>query len=513
MRITSSMPSGSSSTTAPTRTRARRRADHAGEQALAEEHHLRVGVERGRRIDAARARPAGEGGGRPLAAEEARGQRDEVGQVGRAPPDLRGIIEAEGIDEQGRLRPLDRALPGEQRHAEEGADVGEHGPEDAVRHRIEPGQAEQRVGLQQGEAEQAVIGKRRRQRAGLRQRRQELGIEPDQEAQRDAGHRARLGGAAPEQAADDGRRELRDSDEGHQADRDQRVTLAVRAHVEVAERHQPGHRGTANPEKQAREIRPAREAEGTDTQQRRHHHVVAHHQAQRRRLNHHHARRRRQSAEEGDQRQHRLAGRQRHRQHQAVGIGAGGHDQPPGNRDRQDEEIDRQQVEREEPERAIEMALVDILHDHDLELARQAEDGGHGEEGHGDPVDAAHDAGVLVQRLDGRRRGAFGEEVAEAMEDAIGHEQADGGERHQLEDRFEGDRDHHAGMVLVRMEAAAAEEHGEDGEHQRRPQGAIGEHRDHALIGDRATGGEHVEGRSRSTSTGGRCTGPCRRPR
>ena len=46
--------------------------------------------------------------------------------------------DAEGINEQQRLRVLARALPAEQRHADIAAQIREHAPEQRMRNRVEP---------------------------------------------------------------------------------------------------------------------------------------------------------------------------------------------------------------------------------------------------------------------------------------------------------------------------------------------------------------------------------------
>ena len=82
------------------------------------------------------------------------------------------------------------------------------------------------------------------------------------------------------------------------------------------------------------------------------------------------------------EREDRLVAEQRQRQHEIVGIAGARQQDAAGDGDGQDEEIDDQQIERELPERAVEMALVDVLDHHHLELPRQAEGREHGEEGH-----------------------------------------------------------------------------------------------------------------------------------
>ena len=85
--------------------------------------------------------------------------------------------------------------------------------------------------------------------------------------------------------------------------------------------------------------------------------------------------------------------RHRQREHEGVGVDAAAREQQqPGERDRQHEDVDEQQVEREQPHRLPEVALVDVLHHQHLELARQNDDGTHGEQRQRDP------AGVALRR-------------------------------------------------------------------------------------------------------------------
>ena len=73
--------------------------------------------------------------------------------------------------------------------------------------------------------------------------------------------------------------------------------------------------------------------------------------------------------------------RDRQRQHEGVGVDRAGREmQQPAERDRQHEDVDREEVEREQPDRLVEVALVDVLDDGHLELARQEHDRGHREE-------------------------------------------------------------------------------------------------------------------------------------
>jgi hypothetical protein len=81
----------------------------------------------------------------------------------------------------------------------------------------------------------------------------------------------------------------------------------------------------------------------------------------------------RQAADEDQQREPLLPLRHRQRQHEGVGVDPCPEVQQAAEGDRQDEDIDQQQVERKQPCRALQVRLVDVLDDRDLELARQEE--------------------------------------------------------------------------------------------------------------------------------------------
>ena len=174
----------------------------------------------------------------------------------------------------------------------------------------------------------------------------------------------------------------------------------------------------------------------------------------------------------------------------------------PDERDRQDEERHAEEVEREEPGGGGEVPLVEVLHDRHLELPRQADHRGGGEEGHGHPA-RAEDVGPLD-----RRGGDAGEDRVDAPRDAPDREDADSEERHQLDHRLEGDGGDDAVVALVGVEVAGAEEDGEerepggDEEGRAAARGAPGDHlvaagdrlelqRD--VGGDRHDGGEGDE--------------------
>jgi hypothetical protein len=100
--------------------------------------------------------------------------------------------------------------------------------------------------------------------------------------------------------------------------------------------------------------------------------------------------------------------------------------------DRQDEQVDQQQVQGECPGRALDVPLVDVLDHHHLELSREEDGRQHRQPNQREPLlvgePLARPLGKgeqLVQLGDGA--GAL-EDVARAVEDAPGHEDADGQE-------------------------------------------------------------------------------------
>ena len=255
-----------------------------------------VGRHAGRRIVAAAPRVVAERGIGALGAEESREQRPQFRQRRLAPPDVHvGPFAgaAEHVDEARRLRLLRHALPREHRHDDVGADVGDHAPEHRVRDVVEPREPEQRVRLEQRDAERPLVQEADRQPARLGERRQQQRVEPDGESGAEPRERARARGALPVDAADGRRRELRDRREGDEADRHQRVGFAGETEVEVAEQHDRDDRAAADAEQQAREVLLLGEPHRPHAQQHGHHEVVAHHRRQRDGLDDHHARWRR----------------------------------------------------------------------------------------------------------------------------------------------------------------------------------------------------------------------------
>ena len=264
-----------------------------------------------------------------------------------------------------------------------------------------PLEAEQRVRPEQVDAEQAVAEKGRVEPAGARERRQQQRVQPDQEAGAQPDQRAAQGGALPVDAEQDRRRELRGGAERDQAHGDQRVGFADQLEVQVAE--QQGGEDAAAPDRQqqAAQVRALVQAQPAHPQQHRHDQVVAQHGAERDRLDDHHGGRGRQAAQIGEQREQLPALRP------SAGRAPGCRRRPrrpgkrsePAERDRQDEQVDHQQVEREQPDRLGQVVLVDVLDHRDLELARQEQDREPGQAGQREPVGVGQPGALEGQQV------------------------------------------------------------------------------------------------------------------
>ncbi|MDP3294199.1 MAG: hypothetical protein Q8M37_05595, partial [Nevskia sp.] len=118
-----------------------------------------------------------------------------------------------------------------------------------------PSSREQRLRSQPADAEWA--GGQQAAVATGQQRRQQQGVQPQTEADAQAGQRAGMAAAAPEQAADDRRRELGHGGERQQADRGQRAGAAVEPVIQVGggdDGDDGDDRGAADVLQQAAEI-------------------------------------------------------------------------------------------------------------------------------------------------------------------------------------------------------------------------------------------------------------------
>ena len=210
----------------------------------------------------------------------------------------------------------------DQRHAHEQADVGEHAPEHAVGDVVEPGQPEELVGPEQAEAERPLGEEAGRQPARPGEGGEQQRVGPDREAAQQPGHRAGAGGAAPVEAAQDGRRELRHRGEGDEADGHQGVGLAGDPEVDVGQQQDGGDGQPADGDEQPREVAPLVDAQRREPEQHRHDQVVADHGGEGDGLDDDHAAAGREPAQEGQQRQPLGLLGHGHGEHEGVGVDA-----------------------------------------------------------------------------------------------------------------------------------------------------------------------------------------------
>jgi hypothetical protein len=153
--------------------------------------------------------------------------------------------------------------------------------------------------------------------------------------------------------------------------------------------------------------------------------------------------------------------RRRQREHEAVAVGARTEGQQPRHGDGHHEEIDRDEVEREQPGGAFQVADAGVLHHRHVELARQQHDGAHGEQRHGHPAPALQPAAENLRDL--RRGRHAAEQRADAAHEPEGGEDADGQEGDELDRRLHRDGEDEPALVLGGVRMAGAEQGGEHG--------------------------------------------------
>ena len=106
--------------------------------------------------------------------------------------------------------------------------------------------------------------------------------------------------------------------------------------------------------------------------QQRHNQMVRGHDGQRHARHDHHGGGRRQAADHRQHRHPRRIGLQRQSQHRHIAVDrAVRKGEAPGDGERNDKQIDRDQIEREQPRRRFDVGLVAIFNHHNVELARQ----------------------------------------------------------------------------------------------------------------------------------------------
>src|SRR5712691_6604107 len=218
-------------------------ADRAGEQRLGVVHQ--VGISR-ECADGSRPAAARVGGKRLVCAfraEKTAQQQQQAVDRGAAPPKARAggrCRVLERIDEYGGLAVLGGVRTLDQRYTDVASDIGKHAPEQAVRDVVKSLEAEQLLRLEQIGAEQPVREESDRQPTRLGEGGQQQRVDPDEEPRSQTADRAAARAALPEDAADDGRRELRYCRERDQPNGNQRIGFPGEIEVEIAQ-HQDQH--------------------------------------------------------------------------------------------------------------------------------------------------------------------------------------------------------------------------------------------------------------------------------
>ena len=454
-----------------------RGADGAGQQMLGEAQQVDVGLRVGRDGRIAAGGVFGERALGPLGAQVARnGVLQVAGRHRRAPAPERGRHgrPGEGLGHEDlRLQALDRLGSPQHRHRHEHRHVDGHAPQHAVAEGVDL-HVEQGPRRQEVEAERPVDQDRARGPAGLDDPGQQKRVGPHGEAADDAADGAARGGVAPHQAAEEGRRELRHRRERHEPDGGQAMRMAQQAIEQIAQQDDGEDGDAADGEQQPRHVLLlALGLVAAAAQQQRQHQAVRDHDGQRHRIDDHHGGGGRQSADERQQRDGIGPGRQRQRQHEAVGIeGALGQAQQARRGDGNHEQVDQHQVDREQPGGAADLRLRVVLHHRHVELARQQQDGHQAEERHRQPGHAVKVAGedamdlrVLLDAL---------EKIADAAQHGERDEEADRQEGGELDERFGRNRDDQAFLMLGRIDVARAEQNGEGRHRQGDDEGRVG---------------------------------------
>ncbi|MHC2701275.1 hypothetical protein ACVMHZ_004408 [Bradyrhizobium liaoningense] len=266
-----------------------------------------------------------------------------------------------------------------------------------------------------------------------------------------------------------------DGGKGEQTD-GRELGIAERAIVEIGHHHDGEDREPPRAQQEVAEIGTAGAPLRPTLQHQRHHEVVRDHDGERDAFDDHHRGRRRQAADEDDDAEQIGAAFHRQRQHVHVGVGGAereGHE--AGDRDRDHEQIDGDEVEREQPSRATDLGIGGILHHADVELARQQHDRAQRQQRHGQEV---ADRRRVVDRAHRLRRLHRALDQLMWREHPEGDEDAGGEEGDQLDDGFGRDRQHQAVLVLCGIGLPRAEQHREGRHRQRHHQRHVADDRD-----------------------------------
>ena len=330
--------------------------------------------------------------------------------------------------------------------------------------------AEQRLRLQFDDTERTMLQQRHADGAAIEKARKKQRVGPDRKTDEQAAHRAACRRAPPDQAAQERRRKLRDGGEGQQPDRSQ-LCAAERAVVQIRHDHDGEDRKTARLEQEVAEVLAAAAGRRTALQHQWHDDVVGHHDRQRDALDDHHRGSRRKSSDEHRDAEQPGLTLDRERQHIHVAV-----DNPerkgdePGERDRDDEDVDRDQVKRKQPARPADFGIAGILHHADMKLPGQQHDREKRQQRHGQEV---ADRRRVLDGPHSLRRLHRGLDQCDRAEHPERNEGADGEERHQLDDGLRCDRQHQAVLMLGRIGLSGSEQHREQSQRDRHEQSDV----------------------------------------
>ena len=300
--------------------------------------------------------------------------------------------------------------------------------------------------------------------------RQDQGIEPEEGTAGDTGKHPAAVGLFPVQRAEHGRCQLGHGGEGDLADGCQARGRAQQSVADVGQQENGDDADSAHREHPVTEhferplgVLPA--------QQPGQQHVIGDHGRQRDAGDNHHAGGRRSATDKGQQGQRRMGLGQRQADNVGVAQDIRGQHHAPGQGDRHHEQCREDQVGGEHPLGQAQVLGFDIFHHGDMELPGQADDRHHRHAGlhhHGWPVDR-------FLPVFGQQRRGFGlvEQIIETVIEAVGDEGADGEKGEQLDQGFEGNRQHHAAVVFGGVEVAGTEDDGEQRQDQRHHQGRV----------------------------------------
>ena len=410
----------------------------------------------------------------------------------RRAPQAEGLADRRpaGADEDIGLQPLDGAGAACEGETDKGENIGGQTEQHAMHERrqtdIENGGRAQPTQAQRPLFDEGVEEARSRRQRGQQQR-----IGPDQGAEDEARHGPARRGARPEQPSQERRCDLRNGREGQKTNGGQ-SRFAGKTEIKVA-KAQHRHNGEATDEEhKTTRISQARDGSARlGAQQERHGEVVRHHDGERHAFHDDHGGGGGQAAQQREERDERSMLRQRQGEHRHIPVKrAIGKGEQARHSKRNDEDVDRHEIEGKKPGGGAHIALVAVFHDGHMKLARQQQNGAGGQKRVGDPGGAIERRGEHL--VDALAVDGLHHEIAKTIEHPPGHIAAHADEGCQLDDALHGDRHHEAIVMLGGVDLARAEGHGETGEHD----GDAHRHiRGGRLVHKRATGLQGIEHR------------------